>query len=114
MTNDSPKPSNPGQRVCGRLNMSRKMLLEFTNGKILAGKSVDISPRGILMQTDNPTEGELLGVAGTLFIISDDGQFSIGYPCKVTRQQDSSIALEIDKKAAAAFGNDMTKELLGH
>jgi len=113
MTDKNPENPDSRPRVCDRLNVSRKMLLEFDNGEILTGKSVDISPRGALMQTDAPIKGELQGTAGTLFIISGEGHFSIGYPCKVARQEDRSIALEIDKKAAAAFGNHMTKDLLG-
>jgi hypothetical protein len=62
---------------------------------------------------DTPPQGVLLGAAGTLFIISDGGGFSCGYPCRVVRQKGGLIALEIDRKAAAAFGNYMTKELLG-
>jgi hypothetical protein len=101
------------ERICNRLNLHRTLLLELDNGEMLQGRSADISPRGALLKTDARPEGELLGMAGTLFIISDEGYFSVGYPCKVARQEAGSIALEIDKKAAAAFGNYLTKELLG-
>jgi hypothetical protein len=112
MTDNNPK--TPGsRRVCDRLNVARKILLELDTGEILVGKTVDISPRGALIQTDAPAEGDLPGATGTLFIVSDEGQFSIGYPCKVARQEGSSVALEVDKKAAAAFGNFMAKALLG-
>ena len=52
-------------------------------------------------------------MAGTLLMISDAGEFSTGYPCKVARVEDSSLALEVDKSSAAAFGNYMAKDLLG-
>ena len=89
------------------------MLLEIANGDILTGQSVDIRPHGVLMESDTPPEMALLGIAGTLFIISEKGHFSIGYPCRVVRLEPWSVALEIDKKAAAAFGNYMAKDLLG-
>ena len=113
MTDNNPKNQNPNQRVCDRLSLRRKILFELESGRILTGETEDISPRGVLMKTDARPESELLGIAGTLFIISDDGDFSIGYPCKVTRRKDSSIALEIDKAAAAAFGHYMAEDLLG-
>ncbi len=113
MNDNNPKNQNLNQRVCDRLSLSRKILFELANDSILAGKTEDISPRGVLMKTDARPESELVGIAGTLFIISDDGHFSIGYPCKVVRQKDSAIALEIDKAAAAAFGHYMAEELLG-
>lgn len=113
MTDDNPENQNSNQRVCDRLKFSRRILFELESGRIMTGKTEDISPRGVLMKTDARSESELLGIAGMLFIISDDGHFSIGYPCKVVRQKDSSIALEIDKAAAAAFGHDMAEVLLG-
>ena len=113
MTDNNLENQNPNQRVCDRLSLSRKILFELENGSILTGKTEDISPRGVLMKTDARSESELLGIAGMLFIISDDGHFSIGYPCKVVRQKDSAIALEIDKGAAAAFGHYMAEDLLG-
>ena len=114
MTANNPKPQASNRRVCDRLPLTRRLLLEIVNGDILTGQSVDISPRGVLMKSDTPAEGALLGMAGTLFIISDKGQFSIGYPCRVVRLEISSLALEIDKKAAAAFANEVAKDLLGH
>lgn len=113
MNDNNPKNQDPNQRVCNRINLTRNILLELDNGDILQGRTVDISPRGVLMKTDTPPEGELVGIAGTLFMISDEGHFSVGYPCKVVRLKDSSISLEIHKKAAAAFGDYMTKDLLG-
>lgn len=108
--------NNPSfnQRVCDRIAVTRILLLELDNGDILRGQSVDISPRGALMETDVPPEDGLLGMAGTLFLISKDGQFSIGYPCRVARVGASVIALEVDKNSAAAFGNYMAKDLLGY
>ena len=103
---------NANQRVCDRLTVHRKILFELDNGEILTGNTEDISPRGVLMNTESPPGSDLINLTGTLFIISDDGQFSIGYPCKVVRLIGKSIALEIEKKAAAAFGNHMAKELL--
>lgn len=114
MNDNNPKSQEPNQRVCNRISLAIKLLFELDNGNILEGRSVDISPRGALMKTQIPPDGDLLGTEGTLFIISDEGHFSIGYPCKVVRLKESSIALEIHKKAAAAFGLYMTKELLGH
>jgi hypothetical protein len=90
------------------------LLLEIANGDILTGQSVDIRPHGVLMKSDTPPEMALLGIAGTLFIISEKGHFSIGYPCRVVRLERRSIALEIQKKVAAAFGNEMAKDLLGY
>jgi hypothetical protein len=113
MTANNQNPQACNRRVCDRLNLTRRLLLEIANGDILTGQSVDISPRGVLMKSDRPPEVALLGMAVTLYIISDKGQFSIGYPCRVIRLEISSIALEIDKKAAAAFGNHMAKDLLG-
>jgi len=105
------QPSN--QRVCDRINVSRVLLLELENGEILRGRTVDISPRGALMEAETPVDSALLGMRGTIFIISDDGQFSTGYPCKVARVKQYAIALEVDKGSAAAFGNYMAKDLLG-
>jgi hypothetical protein len=113
MNDNNPKNQNPDQRVCNRLKVSRRLLFEIGDGDILTGETVDISPRGVLMKPDALPEGDLLGILGTLFIISDEGHFSIGYPCRVVRLKDWSVAFEIDKKAAAAFGNYMAKDLLG-
>ena len=113
MADGSPKKQDMNQRVCDRLKLNRKILFELDNGEILTGQTEDISPRGVLMKTELPSAGDLMDLAGTLFIISDEGEFSIGYPCKVVRLIDNSIALEIDKKAASAFGNYMARELLG-
>jgi hypothetical protein len=74
----------------------------------------DISPRGVLMETQRQPGSDLSGSAGTLFIISDEGQISIGYPCRVVRLKGHSIALEIHKNAAAAFGLYITKDLLDY
>jgi hypothetical protein len=101
------------KRICNRLDLHRTLLLELDNGEILQGRTVNLSPRGALLRTDARPVGELLGRAGTLFIISDEGHFSVGYPCKVARQEGDAIALEVDRKAAAAFGNYLTRELLG-
>ncbi len=114
MNESKPKSASSNQRICNRLNVTRKLLFEPDSGDILNGWSVDVSPRGVLMRTERPPASELVGSEGTLFIISDEGQFSIGYPCRVVRMQKDSIALEIHKKAAAAFGLYMTKDLLGH
>ncbi len=114
MNDNKAKSQDRNQRVCDRLNLTRKLLFEMDNGDVLEGSSVDISPRGVLMKTWITPEDGLLGTQGTLFIVSDEGRFSIGYPCKVVRLKDRSIALEIHKNAAAAFGLYMTKELLGH
>lgn len=113
MTGDNSKTRDSNQRVCDRLALSRTLLLEFDNGEIFMGKSVDISPRGALMRTDSPPQKNLLSRAGTLYIISEEGRFSIGYPCKVVRLEDGFIAVEIHKNAAAAFGNYMAQDLLG-
>jgi PilZ domain len=102
------------QRVCDRINITRILLLELDNGDILRGRTVDVSPRGALMETEAPAETGLPGSAGTLFIISDNGQFSTGYPCTVARVKECTIALEVDKNSAAAFGNYMAKEMLGY
>lgn len=113
MTDNNTKTQDANQRVCDRLSLSRKILFELGNGTILTGKTEDVSPRGVLMKTEASSKDELLGITGTLFIISDEGHFSLGYPCKVARQTDSAIALEIDKTAAATFGYYMAEELLG-
>jgi hypothetical protein len=112
MNDNNPGSRDQNQRVCTRINLTRKILFELDNGDILEGQSVDISPRGVLMETQRQPGSDLSGSAGTLFVISDEGQFSIGYPCRVVRLKGHSIALEIHKKAAAAFGLYMTKELL--
>lgn len=101
-------------RVCNRIAIARTLLFELENGDVVEGRTLDISPRGALMKPKAAPEKKLLGLAGTLFIISDEGQFSIGYPCKVVRLTDNTIAFEIHKNAAAAFGNYMAKELLGY
>ncbi len=113
MTGDIPKNEITNQRVCDRLRLKRKILFELEGGRILTGNTEDISPRGVLMNADARPDSKLLGTSGTIFIISDDGDFSIGYPCKVARQKGNSIALEIDKAAAAAFGHFMAEDLLG-
>lgn len=113
MNEKNSKDQASNQRVCNRVSVSRILLLELDNGEILRGRTVDVSPRGALMETETPNESGLLGMAGTIFIISDDGHFSTGYPCKVARVKDSSLALEVDKSSAAAFGNYMAKDLLG-
>jgi hypothetical protein len=113
MTDDNPDTREANRRVCDRLSVNRTLLLELDNGEILQGQSSDISPRGALMKPDTPPRDELLGLAGTLYIISEEGHFSVGYPCKVVRLKQEFIALEISKKAAAAFGNYMARDLLG-
>lgn len=114
MSDNSPENHDPNQRVCNRINLTKKMLLELDNGDVLEGLTLDISPRGALMKPDTLPEGELQGIAGTLYMISAEGHFSSGFPCKVVRLKDHLVALEIHKTAAAAFGNFMTKDLLGH
>lgn len=113
MSDSKPTSQDSNQRICNRINLTRKLLFELDNGDILEGLSVDISPRGVLMKAEKSHGGTLPGTTGTLFIISDEGEFSIGYPCEVVRLQDRTIALAIHKKAAAAFGLYMTKDLLG-
>lgn len=113
MNEKDSKDQASNQRVCDRINVSRVLLLELENGDILRGRTVDVSPRGALMEAETPVESTLLGMAGTIFIISDNGQFSTGYPCKVARVKQYAIALEVDKGSAAAFGNYMAKDLLG-
>jgi hypothetical protein len=90
------------------------MLIELDNGEYIGGKTEDISPRGALLNADKLPRSEIQGITGMLFVISDDGEFSVGYPCKVVRQQGRSVAVEIHKSAAAAFGDYMTRDLLRH
>ena len=111
MTTNNAKALDPNRRVCDRLDLCRKILLELANGEILVGETVDISLRGALMKTDITPGDELLGVAGTLFMIASDGQHSSGYPCKVVRLEGDAIGLELDKKAVTAFGQYMTRDL---
>jgi len=108
------KQRDANRRVCNRIGVNRTLLLEFDNGDILRGRTIDISPRGVLMATETQAEPAMLGVAGTLYIISGEGQFSIGYPCRIVRVKNDSVALEIHKNAAAAFGAYMTEDLLGN
>jgi hypothetical protein len=100
------------ERICNRLSLSKTVLLELDSGEIIQGQTVDISPRGALFNADTRPHAELQGMAGTLFLISEAGHFSVGYPCRVVRVKAAAIALEINKKAAAAFGNYLAKELL--
>lgn len=102
------------QRICNRLRVNRTLLLEFENGDILRGRTIDISPRGVLMETETQVGDEMLGIDGMLYVISGEGHFSVGYPCKIVRVRNDSVALEIHKKAAAAFGAYMTEDLLGN
>lgn len=113
MKQDKHTPGGANQRVCERLKVSRTALLELETGDILMGRTLDISPRGVLMEPDAAPVAGLSGKAGTLYIISDEGRFSIGYPCKVVRLDAGGVALEIHKNAAAAFGSYMAAELLG-
>lgn len=101
------------QRVCNRLKIDRTLLLELETGDIVMGRTLDISPRGLLMKPDAAPAVDPAGRAGTLYIISDAGRFSIGYPCRVVRLNTEGIAVEIHKNAAAAFGSYMAAELLG-
>ena len=114
MSNKNANNPSSNQRVCDRIAVTRILLLELDNGNIIRGQSVDVSPRGALMETDFPPEEGVLGMAGTLFMISKDGEFSMGYPCRVARVGNNVIALEVDKSSAAAFGNYMARDLLGY
>lgn len=111
MTANDAKGAGANRRVCDRLELCRKILVELDSGEILIGQTVDVSLRGALMQTDSEPAAELLGLTGSLFIITDDGQHSGGYACKVVRLEAAAIALELDKKAVVAFGQYMTKDL---
>ena len=113
MSDKSPNDQGPNERVCNRINMPRTLLLELVSGDVLRGKSVDLSPRGVLVKMDAVLETDLMGQAVTLFIISPEGEFSIGYPCTVVRQEHGAVALEVNRNSAAAFGNYLTKALLG-
>lgn len=108
------KPDNPdaNRRTCDRLSVSRKMLLELDNGGIVIGESEDISLRGVLLRTDSLPESELAGMAGTLYVLGSHGGESSGYPCRVIRVRETSLALELDRKVAAAFGQYVTRDLL--
>lgn len=108
------KADNPedNRRACDRLSVSRKMLLELDNGEIVIGESGDISLRGVLLNTDSLPETELAGMAGTLYVFSDNGTQSSGFPCSVIRRRETSLALELDRKVIAAFGECVTRELL--
>lgn len=112
MSDDNADIDGPNRRTWDRLNVRRRMLLEFANGDILIGHSQDISLRGVLLQTDDLPATDVLGAAATLFLVGGDGQPSTGYSCQVVRFVGDCIALELDQKVAAAFANRITRDLL--
>ena len=67
----------------------------------------------LILEAENPPQNLPPGADGTLFLISEDGQFSSGYPCKVVRTEGRTLALEVEKSAAAAFGDHITRDVLG-
>ena len=113
MSDSDAKHLGANRRVCNRLSLSRRMLLELDNGEILIGDTEDISLRGVLLKTDVRPAIDLRGITGKLFVIGQEGTHADGYPCKVVRVKDTSIALELDKKFAAAFGQRITNDLFG-
>jgi len=112
-SDNSTSDPNANRRVCDRLSLNRKVVLELDNGEILVGETDDISLRGVLLNVDLLPEGDVLGMKATLFVIGDGGEHSSGFPCKVVRLKDMSIALELDKKVVAAFGQLITREVFG-
>ena len=105
--------NNPdsNRRICDRLSLNRRMLLELDSGDILVGESEDISLRGVLLQTDGLFEGDLQGNQGTLYVFGDGGKQSNGFRCRVVRIKGTALALELDKKVVAAFGHYLTNDL---
>lgn len=111
MSDKKPDNTDANRRACDRLNLTRKMLLELDNGEIVVGESQDISLRGVLLKTDGLLETAPAGMAGTLYVFDDHGKQSTGFPCRVIRLKETALALELDKKVIAAFGQYMTRDL---
>ena len=113
MREDDSNKKSDHHRVCNRIKARKVVLLEFSDDSIVRGYSVDISPRGIFLTADVEPERDLQGLPARVYVISDKGQFSNAYPCKVVRHAGLELAVENDKGEAAAFGNEMTRALLG-
>jgi len=109
--NDSNDSSGASRRVCERLGLSRRAVLELDNGDILVGDTVDISLRGVLLQTDLLSGGDISGARGELFMIGEDDEHSSGFPCQVVRVKGGTVAVQLDRKAIAAFGQLINREL---
>jgi hypothetical protein len=101
------------RRVCERLSLVRKAVLELETGDILVGDTVDISLRGALLEVDLLPDADLSGLNGTLFMIGEDGDHSSGFPCQVVRVTARTVAIRLDKKVVAAFGQLITREVFG-
>lgn len=113
MNDSNSSGSDASRRVCERLGLTRKAVLELDSGDILVGDTVDISLRGVLLKADLLPAADISDAQGTLFMIGEDDEHSSGFSCRVVRVAGCTVALQLDKNAVAAFGQLITRELFG-
>jgi hypothetical protein len=104
-------PENPvkDHRICERIGFNKRMIVELANGTRIEGETADISLGGILMHTDDEVNHGIVGEDAQLLVVLDDETLSTPFQCHIRRVQDHTIALELDRKMAAAFGKTITK-----
>ena len=100
------------RRGCERFDLHQQIQLELDGGDNFEGNTANISLSGMLLQTDITPEHEIQNLTGMLYLVRDGRRRSDGYPCRVVRLVNQCIALELERRTAAAFGMRLTKDLL--
>lgn len=104
-------PDNPvDRRRCERLDMQYLVVLELTNGREIIGRSRDISLSGVLLSSGQSVDG--VNAGDTAILKLDVRGQSQSYACRISRVSETEIGLEVDRKQAAAFGLQVTRDLL--
>jgi hypothetical protein len=101
------------QRRCERLSLHQQIYLELDSGTGFRGNTENISLSGMLLRTDTSPDTGIVGRAGVVHLVHNGQSRSDGYPCRVIRVVNGCIALELERRAAAAFGMRLTRDLRG-
>jgi hypothetical protein len=101
---------NEEKRVCQRIPLKKRVVLEAENGALINGETDNGSLGGILVLTRDNLGALQMGSQLSLYLIIDNKR-SRAFPCCVTRISHCAIGLQLDRKVAAAFGLLLTKDM---
>ncbi|NQV46872.1 MAG: GAF domain-containing protein [Rhodospirillaceae bacterium] len=97
------------QRRWERLEYQTGMALLLEDGRRFEGVTLDVSLTGVLLKTENPPEGLIIGDLGELHIIPTDE--NLRFPCKVVRITDTKVGLNFHDKQSS-FGMFVTHDMM--
>ena len=97
------------QRVCDRAALRQPVVIVPTEGEAVDGMLVNVSLGGMLVELAQGADGFERGQDIELQLMPRSSERS--YRCKVMRAGDGMIGLSIDRKLAARFGLDLTREM---